>query len=193
MSKIILASSSPRRKALLSKYDLDIDVIPSHIDEKVFQGETSEQVAMSLAFEKALSVVAKLSDNEIVIGSDTIVYMGRTVLGKPKDEKEAISMLKMLSGREHLVVTGIAVLKANTNIKIIDFEKTIVKFRDLTEEKIMKYIKTGEYKDKAGAYAIQGYGEVFIEKIYGCYSNVVGLPVAKLDELLEKNFNISLL
>ncbi len=102
-------------------------------------------------------------------------------------------MLKFLSGREHEVVTGISIIKANSNIRIIDYERTVVKFRSLTDRKIENYIKTREYIDKAGSYGIQGVGGILVEKISGCYFNVVGLPLYKLDILLEKYFDISLL
>lgn len=115
------------------------------------------------------------------------------ILGKPKDEWDSFNMIKLLSGREHNVVTGISIIEADSNIKIIDYEKTKVVFRKLSDDKIKNYIETNEYEDKAGGYGIQGYGEILVERIEGCYSNVVGMPVFKLDYLLEKYFNISLL
>ena len=193
MNKIVLASSSTRRKELLDKFDINYKIMSSHINESTHIGETPEQITMALAYEKALNVENRLKDNEIIIAADTIVCFENNILGKPKDFIEAFNMLKMLSGRSHHVITGIAILKVNSNIKVIDYEKTKVVFRQLTDNKIENYLEMKEYRDKAGAYAIQGIGEVLVERIEGCYSNVVGLPITKLDMLLEKHFNISLL
>ncbi|MCF6465380.1 Maf family protein [Clostridium sp. Cult2] len=193
MNRIILASASPRRKELLLKYNVETIIIESKIDEKISQHETAEQVAMALSFEKANQVARKLNDGEIVIGADTIVICEGEILGKPKDEDEGKNMMKFLSGKEHEVITGLSIIKSNSNLKIIDYEKTIVKFRELTDKKIENYIKTREYIDKAGGYAIQGLGSVFVEYINGCYFNVIGLPIYKLDILLERYFGISLL
>ncbi|NMB26870.1 MAG: septum formation inhibitor Maf [Tissierellia bacterium] len=193
MNKIILASSSPRRKELLLKYNLKPIIVKSSIKEKISPNETTEQIAMALAFEKANQVGMKYNQGEIVIGADTIVAYEGKVLGKPKGEEDAKYMLKSLSGREHEVITGISIIKSNSNLRIIDYERTIVKFRKLTDRKIENYIKTKEYIDKAGAYGIQGVGGILVERISGCYFNVVGLPLYKLDILLEKYFDISLL
>lgn len=193
MDTIVLASSSPRRKELLVKYNIEPIIVKADVYEKFNSNETVEQIAMALAFEKANKVKDNFSNGEIIIGADTIVAYDNQVLGKPKDEDEAINMLKLLSDREHVVLTGISIIKANTNIKVIDYEKTIVKFRKLSDEKIKNYIKTKEYEDKAGAYGIQGLGGILAEWINGCYFNVVGLPIYKLDILLEKHFDISLL
>lgn len=193
MNQIILASASPRRKELLLKYNVKPIIVESKIDEKISQYETAEQIAMALSFEKANQVARKLIDGEIVIGADTIVTCQDKILGKPRDEDEGKRMMKFLSGKEHEVITGISIVKANSNLKIIDFEKTIVKFRELTDKKIEDYIKTKEYIDKAGGYAIQGIGGILVEYIKGCYFNVIGLPVYKLDSLLEEYFDISLL
>lgn len=193
MDSLILASSSPRRKELLSKYNLNVEVFSANIEEKHFEGESPEQIAMALALEKSLWVSNHLSQGEVVVGADTIVVLGDKILGKPLDEDDAFNMLKLLSGRQHRVITGISIIKAGTNIKIIDYESTLVRFRHLSEEKILNYIKTEEPFDKAGSYGIQGYGMVLVEKIDGCYSNVVGLPLGKLDYLLNKFFNMKIL
>lgn len=193
MNKIVLASSSPRRKELLDKYNIDYKIISSHIEETIHLGESPEQIAMALAYEKALDVSNSSDGNEIIIAADTLVCFENIILGKPKNYLEAFDMLKLLSGRSHYVITGIAIIKGNTNIKVIDYEKTKVIFRNLTDKKIENYLNTDEYIDKAGAYAIQGKGEILVESIVGCYSNVVGLPITKLDKLLEEHFSISLL
>lgn len=193
MEKIILASASPRRIELLRKYNLNPVAVKAEIQEKVVNGEKPEQIVMALAFEKASWVSNLFNNGEIIIGADTIVVFNDEILGKPKDKDDAFRMLKTLSGNEHCVITGICVIKANSNIKVIDYEKTYVKFRKLSDEKILKYIDTNEPMDKAGAYGIQGFGEVLVEKINGCYTNVVGVPIGKLDEILNKYFNISIL
>lgn len=193
MTSIVLASSSPRRKELLLKYNINPIIVKSNIREKIIDGETPEQIAMSLSFQKANDVIKGFHNGEIVIGADTVVAYQDKILGKPKDEEEGIRMIEFLNNKEHEVITGICLMKAGTNLKIIDFEKTIVKFRNLSNKKIKNYINTKEYVDKAGAYGIQGYGGLLVEYIYGCYFNVVGLPISKLDFLLEKHFNISLL
>lgn len=193
MNTIVLASSSPRRRELLRKFNIEPIIAKADIHERIHSHETVEQIAMGLAFEKANQLTDRFSNGEIIIGADTIVACDGQILGKPKDEEEAIDMLKLLSGRQHIVVTGISIIKLNTNIKIIDYEKTIVKFRKLSNDKILNYIKTKEYIDKAGAYGIQGLGGILVERIKGCYFNIVGLPIYKLDILLEKHFDISLL
>ncbi|GFN34479.1 Maf family protein [Tepidimicrobium xylanilyticum] len=193
MKKVVLASASPRRKELLLKFNIEPIIIESKIEERISPNETAEQIAMALSFEKANKVAKELKNDEIVIGADTIVVFEDKILGKPKSPEEGMTMLKLLSGKKHEVITGIAIIQANSNKKIIDFEKTVVKFRNLTNEKIKNYINTGEYIDKAGGYAIQGLGGVLVEYIEGCYYNVIGLPIYKLDLLLERHFNLSLL
>ncbi|NLJ78752.1 MAG: septum formation protein Maf [Tissierellia bacterium] len=193
MGMLILASSSPRRIELLSRYDVEFETMKADIEERSFPGETPEEAAMALAFEKALQVAKGISPNSIVIGADTLVACEGRVMGKPKDEEEAWDMLDLLRGREHDVITGISTIRLGSNIKVIDFEKTMVRFGDISDEKLQRYIDTGEYVDKAGAYGIQGLGGVLIEGIYGCYFNVVGLPLYRLDNLLERYFDINLL
>lgn len=193
MNKIILASASPRRKELLSIFDVDFDIFTSNINEIVRSNEDPKQVSMSLAFQKALDVSSKFNSHEIVLAADTIVYKDNRILGKPKNSEDAMNMLKALNGSIHSVITGIALIEAGTNKKIVDYCETKVKFRQMSHEKIESYIRTGEYKDKAGSYAIQGYGSVLVEWIEGSYSNVVGLPIAKVDDLLGKHFGLKLL
>lgn len=193
MKNIVLASSSPRRRELLLKYNIDPIIVKSEINERISPNEVPKQIVMALAFEKANQVAKEFNKGEIIIGADTIVVCEGEILGKPKNEEEGRHILKFLSGKEHEVLTGISIIKSNTNTKIIDYEKTIVKFRRLSDDKIQNYIETGEYIDKAGAYGIQGIGGILVEKINGCYFNVVGLPLQKLDSLLEKFFNLKLL
>src|SRR5690606_28176532 len=116
------------------------------------------------------------------IAADTIVYLNG-IMGKPKNIDEAFHMLKSLSGKTHSVFTGICIIDTETNKKVVDYEKTIVEFNELSDEFIEKYLQTGEYTDKAGAYGIQGYGELLVKRIEGCYNNVKGLPITKLNNL----------
>lgn len=192
MKKIILASSSPRRKEILEKYNVDFQIIKSYVDEKVSKNDDPYQVVMSLAFQKAENISKGLDYEAIVLAADTVVYMDR-VIGKPRDEKDAYRILESLSGKEHLVITGIAIIDTSLGKKIVDYEVTKVKFRELQPEKINSYLSTGEFKDKAGAYGIQGYGEILVDWIEGPYSNVVGLPIVKIDKLLERHFNTKIL
>lgn len=193
MNKIVLASSSPRRKDLLLKYGITPIVVKPQIEEKISINESPEHIVMALSFEKASHVASKFHDGEIIVGADTIVTYDGKILGKPKNEEEGKEMIELLNGKEHEVITGISIIKADSNIKVVDYERTIVKFKKLSPEKIQHYINTNEYVDKAGGYGIQGYGGLLVEYIKGCYFNVVGFPISKFDSLLEKHFNISLL
>ena len=190
--KIILASSSPRRKDILDKFNLKFDIICSNIEEYVEKNDSPIKTVMSLAFEKCQDVSQRCEKGDIVIAADTIVYRDY-ILGKPKSRHEAFNMLNHLSAKIHLVITGVAIIEVGSTKKIVDYEVTEVRFRDLTTGKIEEYLNTQEYIDKAGAYGIQGYGEVLVESIKGSYSNVVGLPVSKIDELLEQHFKLQLL
>ncbi|MCF6096590.1 Maf family protein [Thermovorax subterraneus] len=189
--RLILASASPRRKELLKQIGLDFEIMPSAIDETVPPGIAPAVAAVKLAENKALNVASRIEDG-IVIAADTIVALGDRILGKPKDEEEARKMLESLSGRWHKVFTGIAVIDSSLSRKITDCEESRVKFKNLSSSEIENYIKTGEPMDKAGAYGIQGKGALLVEKIEGCYYNIVGLPVFKLSLLLS-NFGIRIL
>lgn len=189
--EIILASKSPRRVELLSKYIDDFSVIPSDIKEKIDCNLLPELSVMTIAYEKGYEV-AKKHSNQTVIAADTIVYSDK-FLGKPEDRQSAFEMLKTLSGRSHKVITGIAIINIDKKIKVVDYDETTVDFRVLTDSFIEDYLDTGEYKDKAGGYAIQGKGEILADRINGSYSNIVGLPMYKLDKLFKQYFNKSLL
>lgn len=194
--RIVLASSSPRRSQLLSQVGLDFEVIEPDIDETDGINLEASQLVKFLAYEKAHFVAKNISKNFqrdekcLVIGADTIVKKER-ILGKPQNSQEAFEMLKHIQGSWHKVLTGIAVIDAATMKGISDFEITDVKMKELTDSTIKAYIDTKEPLDKAGAYGIQGLGSIFVEKINGCYFNVVGLPLAKLDTLLRK-FGVSI-
>lgn len=186
--KIILASASERRIELLSRVIKDFKVIASDFDEKKveFNGSTSEYV-MELSKAKA-QAVAKCKDvsnglDNIVIGCDTVVSIDNIILGKPKDKHEAFRMLKMLSGKVHNVYTGITIINVNFDVIKCDYVSTKVKFSNLSDKDIERYLELEEYEDKAGAYGIQGYAGVFVEAIEGCFYNVVGLPLNKLNRM----------
>lgn len=186
MRSVILASSSPRRKQLLEQIKLPFTAVPSNVQEDVKAFHCSPfEVAEQLSLLKA-SEVAERFKKEIVIGADTIVVIDNEILGKPKDDSEACQMLTRLSGREHEVITGVSLINIERNIKMVEHESTKVKFRKLTSRMIESYVKSKEPADKAGAYAIQGLGALFVERIEGCYFNVVGLPLARLNMMLEK-------
>jgi len=186
--KLVLASSSPRRIELLKQIGFDFEVIPAHIEEEKVINLNPDELVKKIAVEKVISVSRKVR-NSIVIGADTLVYAENKILGKPGTEKEALDMLLLLSNKWHKVYSGIAVLDTETQKLIVDVEESSVKFKGISEKEARNYIQTGEPMDKAGAYAIQGKGAVFIERIEGCYYNIVGLPLFKLVKLLEQ-FNV---
>ncbi len=183
MARLILASQSPRREALLRQVGLKFEIAPSDVEERLPEGLAPAEAAERLALEKARWVADRRSKG-LVIGADTVVVVGGQILGKPGGVEEARAMLRLLSGREHQVITGIAVVDAAGGRAISDRVTTFVRFAPLSEETIDRYVATGEPLDKAGAYAIQGYGALLIEGIRGCYYNVVGLPLRRLAELL---------
>lgn len=193
MSDIILASSSPRRKEILRRFGLDPIIDPPNIKEEIRDFESPRQIVMALAFEKAMDVSKNYENKEIIIASDTLVTYNGDIIAKPADRQEAFKKLKSLSGKTHSVITGLAIIRAGSNEKIIDCVETYVSFKELEDSKIERYLDTGEYKDKAGGYGIQGYGQLLVEEIEGSYLNVVGLPIEKLDDILEKNFKINLI
>ena len=192
MKKIILASKSPRRIEMLSKYFKDIKINVSDIHESVNQNDLPQTTVMKIAFEKANAVLKVCDEQGIIIAADTIVYLDE-VMGKPKSYDDGFEMIKRLSGKEHKVFTGICIIDTVSNKKVVDYEETIVEFNVLRDEQIIKYLNTGEYKDKAGSYGIQGYGELLVKKINGCYNNVKGLPLSKLNYLLKVHFSLELL
>lgn len=185
MMKIVLASASIRRQELLERLTDNFQVIVSDFNEDLvhFENNCSDYVR-NLSYGKALAVAEKLKEPSIVIGCDTIVAFEGKVLGKPKDYKDAFYMLKMLSGKSHQVYSGISIIDTATKYTVMDYVLTEVKFSELSDTDIKKYIKSGEPMDKAGAYGIQGLAGVFVEEIHGCYYNVVGLPLNKLNKML---------
>ncbi len=186
MRDIILASASPRRQQLLTQIGLHFKVKPSYIEEVIDNTLEPTQVAMSLASQKCNDIVSQIEEDCIVIGADTIVVKDNKMLGKPKDEKDAFDMLTSLKGQWHQVVTGICLYRTSDKKSICDCEITKVKISDKSDEFINEYISTKEPFDKAGSYGIQGYGSLLVEKIDGCYFNVMGLPIYKLSCMLDE-------
>lgn len=177
---IILASKSPRRKEFLSFITTDFSVKSADVDETLPQGITPDKAVEYLSKIKAEPFK---NENDIVIGADTVVALDGKILGKPRDDADAFATLKMLSGREHSVFTGVSVIKGE---KIETFSvQTKVKMFELTDEEIEEYIATDEPFDKAGSYGIQGKGSLLVEKIDGDYFNVVGLPISRLNRVLK--------
>lgn len=185
MKKIVLASSSPRRSELLKQIGLEFDIFPADIDEGSISGTDPQDIVEKLSCEKANDVGRRLSPGHLVIGADTIVVMGDSILGKPQSQNHAAEILRTLSGGWHEVITGLTVLDTSTGKVRTESEKTRVKMKVISDNNIAAYIATGEPMDKAGAYGIQGMGALFVEKIEGCYFNVVGLPIQRLGNILE--------
>lgn len=186
--KIVLASASPRRKELLENIGLDFQVIPADIEENVDKISDIEEVAL----DKVMAVAKKISFPAIIIGSDTVVTVNNKILGKPQSRSDAFNMLKLLSNKTHYVVSAIAIYDTETERTLKTSVKSEVTFRKLSDEEIQSYINTDEPMDKAGAYAIQGKASVFIKEMKGCYSNIVGISLYKLAEMLKK-FGIKVL
>ncbi|MBQ2955272.1 MAG: septum formation protein Maf [Clostridia bacterium] len=181
--KVILASGSPRRRELLGEMGISFEIDVPDVDETV-DGKPGGMVAV-LAERKARAV-AERRKNGLIIAADTLVALDEKALGKPVDEQDARDMLHALSGRTHDVFTGVCVLDAKSGRCIVDAVRSGVQFREVTDEEIDEYIATGEPSDKAGAYAIQGIGGKFVKGFEGSWSNIVGLPVERLTEMLHE-------
>lgn len=180
---IILASKSPRRKELLGKIVKSFQIVDSGVDEARIRAKSPLLFAKKAAATKAKAVAEKHKD-AIVIGADTIVVLGNKILGKPKDKKDALAMLKSLSGTTHKVITGIAVIFPGEKV-ISTYALTRVTMKKISPQAIADYVDSGRPLDKAGAYGIQEIEDPFIEKIEGDYDNVVGLPVKQLEKILS--------
>jgi septum formation protein len=200
-SRLILASMSPRRVELLRKLHIPFQAIPSNIEETIDPGLSPDKLVIELARQKAVSVYDNLLANDpsrseiptLVLAGDTTVVLDGIVFGKPDSPEDACSMLKKLSGRCHEVYTGVYLLGSissngspKTAINLSAFELSRVYFRNLEEREIEAYVNSGESIDKAGAYGLQGTGAAFVEKIDGCYTNVIGLPVPKVVAMLRQ-------
>lgn len=192
MPELILASSSPRRRELLRQAGFDFQVHPANIQESPLPGENAIQLASRLALRKAQTAFdqrarnlsSDASSRLLVLGADTVVACDDQLLGKPDGVQDAGRMLRLLSGRTHRVITGVALVEGTGRTNVAA-ELTLVTMRALSEDEIARYVATGEPMDKAGGYAIQGYAGRWIPRIQGCYSNVVGLPLALLDSMLD--------
>jgi len=184
-SRLILASRSPRRYELLKQVGLDFEVVPSRVIEDFVHTESPQDHVIRLAEAKAQDV-AKGYPDRWVIAADTIVYINGSILGKPKNRKEAIEMLHNLSGQEHWVMTGFSVCHLEKGKNDKEAVQTAVKMKTLDPTEMEWYVQTGEPFDKAGGYAIQGIGSFMIESIRGSYTNVVGLPLCELIQMLDR-------
>ena len=184
--KIYLASSSPRRKKLLQQLNIPFYVLRVAVDEKVKRNESPVQAVKRLSVEKMKKAEKEITDG-IIITADTMVVLNKTIIGKPVNRKDAEKILKKLSNETHKVYTGFCIKNTVTGKMITDFEKTFVTFRKIGDEEIHDYVSTSSPIDKAGAYGIQDdFGAVFVEKINGCYYNVVGLPLTKVYKSIQQ-------
>jgi septum formation protein len=181
---VILASASPRRRQLLEQVGLRFSIQASDVMEDAKPELSPAEWAKSLAADKATAVAVTADSQAIIIGADTIVVYKGEVFGKPDNQDQAKAMLRSLSGQQHQVITGVAVVAGGELFS--DYAVTVVTFRELTETEIDSYVGTAEWMDKAGAYGIQGMGALLVERIEGCYANVVGLPLVTLSRLLSR-------
>jgi septum formation protein len=180
---LVLASASPRRQELLRSARIPFDVQPAVIPEDPLPGEDAKDCAERLAREKALAI-ARQRPHDFVLGADTVVVVDGQLLGKPSDAADAARMLRLLSGREHQVITGVCLVVSGQSS--VASETTLVTVSEITDQEIVDYVASGEPMDKAGAYAIQGIASRWIPRIEGDYSNVVGLPVALVWRMLQR-------
>lgn len=186
MKKLILASASPRRKELLTKIGLNFDVVSSNYDEQLNDDNFDYKKIETLAINKGREVSKRVGKNTIIISADTVVVLDGKILGKPHSKQDAFNMISALSERTHEVITSIAMIDNDTQKVLISSVTTKVTFRKISNEEIVKYISTKEPYDKAGAYAAQGLAAIFIEKIDGCFNNVVGLSTFEVDKMLKQ-------
>ena len=180
--QLILASQSPRRKELLGLFHVPFQIRVADIDETMDHEKPAAEEVARVSRAKAMAVPRQ--EDDVVVAADTIVVCAGHVLGKPTDEADAFRMLRLLSGRDHQVMTGMTVLRRDTALTVTEI--TDIHFRELTDREILRYIATGEPMDKAGSYGIQGGAALFAEKMHGDYYNVMGLPVCRLGQLLKQ-------
>lgn len=190
--KFILASQSPRRKEILDMLSLDYTQESSDLNEIISPLMAPEVNAMSIAFEKAYSI-SKNHFDKTIIAADTIVVINDEILGKPENDTDAMDMLMLLNNNAHFVYTGIALINLERGIKVVDFEKTKVVFKNNSKRNLENYIKSKEPFGKAGAYAIQGKGGLLVDHFIGSFFNVIGLPIDILNNNLIKYFNYEIL
>lgn len=187
--KVVLASASPRRKELLQLIGLEPEVIPADIQETMLPGEETDAFLQRVAIAKGLAVYRKRFFHALLVSADTVVRLDGSLIGKPAGRADAFSMLSRLGGRQHEVLTGLALLhEGETSFAI---SRTLVRFKELAEAEIDHYLEREEFMDKAGAYAIQGRAAVFVERIEGCYFNVMGFPLNLFYRMLgERGVNL---
>ena len=187
--KVILASQSPRRAALMDLARIDFEVMPSEYEEKIKSGMNIEEQAKDLAFGKALDVFNNTQGDRAIIGADTIVVKNNKVYGKPKDRQDAIRMLKELQGDYHIVYTSLAILIEDHEEykEYKELTKNLIEVAPMSDEEIKEYVDSEEPYDKAGAYGIQSYFSRYIEKLDGNYMSVIGLPIDKVYSILKEN------
>ena len=190
---VVLASASPRRRALLGQIGLSFTVSPSQADETIPAGMSPQLAVQTLSLSKAADVAKGQTEDALVIAADTVVVSDGEILTKPQSEQAAVAMLSRLSGKRHSVLTGLTVLRRRDGKSVSLAEETFVYFKPLQQGEIVSYVKSGEPMDKAGAYGIQGLGALLIEKIEGDYNNVVGLPLCRLGRLLQEEFDFELI
>lgn len=181
----ILASASPRRREMLESIGLNFKIIPAHVNEDYLAGESPSKHVRRLSFNKAVAIAEK-NQNAWVLGADTIVVIDGIILGKPKNKAQAKKMLERLSGREHKVFTGFTIARMSSGICTTKVIQSAVRFKAITPGEMKWYINGDEPYDKAGGYAIQGGGAYFIRSIRGSYTNVIGLPLCEVLEILKK-------
>ena len=182
---IVLASASPRRRELLTMLGVEnYKIIPAVGEEVVKPGLSPAEIVCDLSYQKAAEVSEHCETSELIIAADTVVALDGEIMGKPSDKDEAYRMLSKLSGRTHEVFTGVTVMKGGEFFS--EYERTSVRFRELSQREIYAYIETGEPMDKAGSYGAQGLGSLFVEGIEGDFFNVMGLPLCRLSKMLEK-------
>lgn len=187
--KVVLASASPRRKELLQLIGLEPDVIPADIEEAVLPGEATDDFLQRVAIAKGIAVYRKRFFHSLLVSADTVVRLGDALIGKPADRADAFAMLARLSGRRHEVLTGLALMREGETTFAIS--RTQVQFKPLDKGEIDHYLDHEEFMDKAGAYAIQGRAAVFVERIEGCFFNVMGFPLNLFYRMLrERGLNI---
>ena len=183
--RLLLASSSPRRAEILTTLGIPFEVVSAPVDETIAAGESGRAAAERLAGEKALAAAARYPA-DWVLAADTLVLLGDEILGKPVDDADATGMLRRLAGREHRVVTGVCLLRG-ADERRHEVAESLVRITPLDEEEIRWYVRTGEPRDKAGAYAVQGLGARFIDSVEGSFTNVMGLPARSVYRLLRES------
>lgn len=183
---IVLASKSPRRIDLLTGLDIRFTIDPAHVDIENRELDCEARDLPGILAGLKAEDVARRHPHSIVIGADTVVIVEGELLEKPRDDSEAALFLEKLSGRVHEVITGLAVRKNDRDLVLQESERTLVRFRELTREEITSYVASGEGRDKAGSYAIQGLGAGLVRAVDGCFYNVVGLPIALLIDMLKR-------